>query len=315
MFKRLTLEQRYQTMSLLEAGLTQSEIAEEVGVDKSTISREIKRNKVSGRYNAKAANEKAKLRQTVFHKHIKITWEMILLITKKLSEGWSPEQIYGHYKKYNIAMVSHETIYQHIAKNRAAGGDLYKRLRRKGRRKKHYGHYSLRGQIKNRISIDQRPEIVEEKKRFGDLEGDLVIGKGHCGVILTIVDRATKFTWAVSLSNKSARTVADAIINLFYPFVGFLKTLTFDNGKEFSFHEEIAKALKIDIYFADPYCSWQRGLNENTNGLLREYLPKQMSFKSLPENKVRDVVIKLNNRPRKILNFSTPQQVFEKLCV
>lgn len=315
MFKRLTLRQRYQIKDFLEAGFSQAEVAVEVGVDKSTISREIKRNRGPDRYDPEEAQRKSEIKQKFFHRHETRTTAMTIFIKEKLAQKWSPEQICGYCRKNKISMISTEAIYQYIAKDRKERGSLYLNLRRQGKKKKKYGSYSVRGQIKDRRIIDDRPKIVDEKIRFGDFEGDLVIGKGHSGAIVTLVDRLTKLTLAKPVPNKSAQAVTAAIIELLYPFVGLLKTLTFDNGKEFSFHKKLEQILKLTVYFAHPYSSWERGLNENTNGLIRQYLPKKMCFKGLLDSKVLKITENLNSRPRKLLDFATPMQVFEKTCL
>lgn len=159
--------------------------------------------------------------------------------------------------------------------------------------------------------IDQRPSVVDNKTRIGDFELDTVIGKGHKGAVVTIVDRKSKLLLAKPVKRKTAALVSNAIIQLLKPYVKHTHTLTPDNGKAFAYHQQIAKQLKANVYFAHPYASWERGLNEHTNGLLRQYLPKQMSFDKLKEEQVNKAVSLLNNRPRKSLNYQTPQAVFE----
>jgi IS30 family transposase len=203
--------------------------------------------------------------------------------------------------------LSHETIYRHIWLGKAHNGKLYLYLRRKrkpyqSRSKKQAG----RGFIKNRIGIEERPEVVDKKSRVGDWEIDLVIGKGHSGALVTIVERLTSYTVSTRVNDKSATTVTAATIALLLPFKDHVKTITADNGKEFAYHEEITEALEAPVYFADPYCSWQRGLNENTNGLLRQYWLKGTDFKKIPLKEVTTVISQLNDRPRKKLKFKTP---------
>lgn len=231
---------------------------------------------------------------------------MIKLVENKLHEKWSPEQISGWLFDEGNSL-SHETIYRHIWEDKKKQGALYLHLRRKS---KPYQRRSQslagRGHIKNRVSIDERPKIVDEKIRIGDWEIDLVIGKGHSGALVTIVERLTSFTVSTRINDKSARTVTDATIALLLPLKDQVKTITADNGKEFAYHEEMTEALDAPVYFADPYCSWQRGLNENTNGLLRQYWPKVTNFKEVSLEEVDTVINQLNNRPRKKLNYKTP---------
>jgi IS30 family transposase len=172
-----------------------------------------------------------------------------------------------------------------------------------------------RGFINSRISIDKRPHIVDDKCRIGDWEIDLVIGKGHSGALLTIVERKTSFTVSSRIYNKSAKTFTAATIGLLAPFAGAVLTITADNGKEFAYHEQMTKSLNCDVYFADPYYSWQRRLNENTNGLLRQYWPKITDFKKVSQSVVQDVIIKLNDRPRKKLNYKTPARLMAEHMV
>jgi len=200
------------------------------------------------------------------------------------------------------------------ADNKAKGGELYKYLRRKAKKYNSRCKEKLagRGYIKDRVGIEERPSIVDDKSRVGDWEIDLVIGKGHSGALLTIVERATSFTVTKRIFDKSARTVTDATIELLAPFKDVVLTITADNGKEFTYHKEVAKELSCDVFFADPSCSWQRGLNENTNGLLRQYWPKSTDFKLISDEEVKSNLKQLNNRPRKKLKFSTPFQIMKK---
>lgn len=205
---------------------------------------------------------------------------------------------------------SHETIYKHIWRDRKNGGDLHAYLRRQGKKyEKRRNGKSTRGQIKNRVSIDQRPDAVENKERVGDWEIDTVIGKGHSGALVTIVERATNYTVAARVASKSAKDVTEATIDLLKPFGSSVLTITADNGKEFAYHEKISTALGTNVYFAHPYCSWERGLNENTNGLLRQFFPKETDFRDINQVDVDWAIDMLNSRPRKGLDFQTPNQL------
>ena len=204
---------------------------------------------------------------------------------------WSPEQISGHLKSEGDEWVSHETIYQFILKDKEANGVLYKQLRHSGKkRKKRYGSNDHRGEIKDRVSIDKRPKSIEKRDRIGDWEIDLVMGKNHKGAIVTIVDRLSLMTLIAKVDSKHAELVTAAATSLLSPFRKHgAKTITADNGKEFSGHKKIRKALGIDFYFAHPYSSWERGTNENTNGLIRQYLPKGTEFASV--NDISTIVL------------------------
>jgi len=312
-YRQLTQEQRYHISALLAVGNAQNYIADVVGVHKSTISRELGRNRGERKYWPKQAERKAIFRRKEAKKHIKLTTELKQILIEKIKLDWSPDQISGYLKKEKIAEISHECIYQFILEDKKTGGTLYKHLRHSGRkRKKRYGSVDRRGQIKNRVFIDERPKIVDKKLRLGDWEGDTIIGKKQQKAIVTLVDRASKKTLIGKVATKHSNIVSDIIINLISPIKDITHTITFDNGKEFSDHENIAKKLGADIYFAHPYHSWERGLNENTNGLIRQYIKKGSSFDGISDEKIIFIQDRLNNRPRKILGYRTPNEVFDE---
>jgi IS30 family transposase len=309
-YSQLTYEQRCQISVLKKTGNTQQEIADATGVSQSAISRELKRNTSQRGYRHKKAQTLSQLRRKEAVKSVKMTLEMTELIEAKLKEKWSPEQISGWLREEKGEQISYETIYKHIKENKKSGGFLFKYLRRKGKAYQHRSQSQAgRGHIKNRVSIDERPVEVDEKERTGDWEIDLVIGKGHSGALVTVVERKTSFTVSTRINDKTAETVTAATIALLDPFKGAVLTITADNGKEFAYHEQMTKALKAKVYFADPYSSWQRGLNENTNGLLREYWPKKTDFKKVSLKEVASAIVQLNNRPRKKLNYQTPAKL------
>jgi IS30 family transposase len=217
----------------------------------------------------------------------------------------------GQLKAELDILISHERIYQHIWTDKRHGGTLYTHLRQSNKkRKKQYGSKDKRGQIRNRVSIDERPAIVAEKTRIGDWEIDTVIGQNHQGALVTIVDRVSKFTLMKKVDSKHAEVVTAATIILLQPYLDKTLTITADNGKEFAGHEAIKEQLSANVYFAHPYCSWERGLNENTNGLIRQYFTKGSSFENITDDEVEAVMNKLNHRPRKTLKFKTPHTVF-----
>ena len=267
--KHLTIKERYQIAAFSESELSISEIARRIKKHKATVSRELTRNKLPSGYDPEKANEKAVKRQKVAHKKKKFDWKMRKRIDAKLKENWSPEQISGYYKRHGIDMVSYERIYQYVWQNKRDGGELYKSLRQANKRRKQYGSKETRGQIIDKVSIDERPEIVKQKARFGDWEGDTIVGHNHKGYALTLVERKTKMTLIVKLESKKTETTKDAIIKTLRPIKNMCHTITFDNGKEFVKHKEIAEALGVGIYFAHAYSSYERGLNENTNRLIR----------------------------------------------
>ena len=310
-YTQLTQDKRYQIYAFLKAGFSQTDIAIEIGVHKSTVSRELNRNRGQKGYRPKQAHRKADERRAEAYKFVKMTSQIIPLIEILIRQDFSPEQVCGFLQRKHRIRISHESIYRHILKDKAQGGNLYLHLRHSNKkRKKRYGSYDRRGQIKGRVSIDERPAIVDAKKRLGDWEIDTIIGKNHKGVLLSIVERKSKFTLIRKLPKKQAEVVAEAAVHLLQPYEGKVLTITADNGKEFTHHEHIKELLKTDVYFAHPYHSWERGLSENTNGLIRQYFPKKMSFENIQEQHVHMAMNRLNNRPRKTLEYKTPIEVF-----
>lgn len=316
-YKQLTYEQRCQIYALNKTGMSQNTIAKLLNVSQSTISREFSRNTGKRGYRFKQAQLTSDTRRLSACKASKMTASLIDIINSKIKEKWSPEQISGWLREEKIIDISYETIYQHIWSDKRCGGHLFKYLRRKGKvyQSRSKVKQAGRGFIKNRISIDERPQVVDDKSRIGDWEIDLVIGKGHSGALVTIVERKTSFTVSRRVDDKSAKTVTAATIALLKPFKDAVITITADNGKEFAYHEEMTASLHCDVYFADPYCSWQRGLNENTNGLLRQYWPKSTDFKKVSHSEVQDVIVQLNDRPRKKLNYKTPAKLMAECMV
>lgn len=310
-YSQLTEVQRYQIEALKKAKKDQQEIAVILGVSPSTISRELKRNTGQRGYRPKQAHIKALTRREEACKVIKMTTEVVTLIEAKIRLDWSPEQVSGWLNEEQAISISHERIYQHVWADKRQEGTLYKHLRHSHKkRKKQYGSKDKRGQIRNRVSIDERPEIVEQKTRIGDWEIDTVIGQNHQGALVTIVDRVSKFTLIKKVDSKHAEVVTEATITLLKPYLDKTLTITADNGKEFAGHESMTEQLNAAVYFAHPYHSWERGLNENTNGLIRQYFTKGSSFENITDEQVEEVMNKLNHRPRKTLNYKTPNAVF-----
>lgn len=309
-YQQLTYEQRCQISVLKKRGFSQREIAEAVGVSQSTVSRELSRNAGKKGYRHKQAQEKTTERRKAASKATKMTGALLALIEAKLCIEWSPEQISGWLLADQDILISHESIYLHVWSDKRKGGDLYTHLRRQGKKydKRRHGK-STRGHISGQVSIDDRPQVVDEKARVGDWEIDTVIGKGHRGALVTIVERATHFTVSRQVDSKSADAVTQATIALLKPLKEVVHTITADNGKEFAYHEKIGTALEADVYFAHPYSSWERGLNENTNGLLRQYFPKSTDFTEVSQFDVKRAVKRLNTRPRKTLDFKTPNDL------
>lgn len=310
-YKQLTQEQRYQIEALLKAGHNQTETATVIGVDKGTISREIRRNSGLRGYRPRQAHRLA-LARRANKAQPRITnwvWQQVEALIR---EGWSPEQIAGRLEDEQGVCISHEWIYLYIYADKRSGGDLYRYLRCQKARRKRYGTYSRRGIIPNQVSIDARPAIVDSRRRFGDWEGDTVIGKGHRGALVTLVERKSLYTVIRAVLYKTAEAVRNAVTEGLTPHKERVHTITYDNGREFTDHEGMARDLDAHIYFAHPYASWERGLNENTNGLIRQYFPKNRDLTTVTESELEYVMEKLNHRPRKTLGFRTPYEVFFK---
>jgi len=229
---------------------------------------------------------------------------------EKLAETWSPQQIAGHQRAEHLPRLSHETIYQRIYADKRAGGALHLALRLHKQRRKRRGVRERRGTIPNRVSIDQRPAIVADRARYGDWEADLVIGARHSQALVTINERKSRYALVTRFASKQAAGVSQAIIEQLKPFAKMAHTLTTDNGKEFAQHERIAAELKLDYYFAHPHAAWERGANENLNGLLRQFFPKHRRLEEVTDEKIALAQHRLNHRPRKCLGYKTPHQVF-----
>ena len=310
-YHHMTQEIRSQIYALKSTGIALRKIGRIVGYDASAISREIKRNTGGIGYRYKQADAMAKERRTKASRTPKkLTPELVSIIEDRLQEDWSPDQIAGRLKEQGRTSISHELIYQHIWKDKRTGGTLYKHLRHHGKKyNKRSSGKAGRGCIPNRVDIDERPAIVEVKSRIGDWEGDTIIGAKHQGAIVSYVDRCSKFTVLKKIDRKTADLVAMATIEQFRQKSLPVRTITYDNGKEFSDHGEISKALNINCYFAKPYHSWERGLNEHTNGLVRQYLPKSTDFTQVSDQTVQGIAERLNHRPRKSLHYKTPMEV------
>jgi IS30 family transposase len=294
----------------MKAGFNQTEIASELGVHKATVSREVRRGRGGRGYRPQQAHELAVARRRL-HVVPRIqpqTWQQVEML---LSQEWSPAQIAGRLTLEGQPTVSHERIYQHIYSDKDTGGTLYLHLRCQKLRRKRYGRYDRRAQLQGRRSIETRPRIVDAKQRRGDWEADTIIGRGHQQAIVSLVERRSKLTRLEKVTRNTAELVGQAIREQLRPLI--VKTITSDNGREFAQHQSIAQQLKADFYFAHPYASWERGLNENTNGLVRQYFPKKSDFSKITDRQINRVVERLNNRPRKTLGYKTPNEVFFKL--
>ena len=305
---QLTQGQRYQIYALRKTGHSRTEIAEVIGVHKSSVSRELKRNRGQRGYRPQQAHSLAlERRQKSTPRIAAQTWRTV---EKLLGQDWSPEQISGRLKKEQKICISHEWIYHYILEDKRAGGDLYRHLRCQKKRRKRYGTYDRRGRLPNCRSIEERPKVVNRRSRLGDWEADTMIGKGSQHALLTLTERKSRFTLLGKVPQRTAQAVCRRTVRLLSPIADMVCTLTSDHGKEFAWHQQIAEMLQLDFYFAHPYAAWERGLNENTNGLLRQYFPKKHDFQQVSNKEIEQAAFKLNFRPRKCLAFKTPFEVF-----
>lgn len=310
-YSQLTENERYQIDALKKVGFTQKEIADQLGRSPSTISRELKRNRGLRGYRPAQAQRLSDGRRAEAHKAIKLTDEVKSWIDQLIRQELSPQQVVDYLRKHKKVSLHHETVYQLIYRDKAVGGNLYQHLRVASKPyRKRYGSYERRGKIKNRVDIDDRPEVVDRRNRIGDWEGDTIMGKGRKSALLTMVERKTLYTVIVRLTGKRADLLAEAAVANMGSLKSKIKTITFDNGLEFAEHERIAVELGADVYFAHPYASWERGINENTNGLIRQYFPKGTDFNQVTDKQVKFVMERLNNRPRKTRGGRSPSELF-----
>ena len=316
-YHHVSNEERFYIWQAKREGSPQTFIAKALGRHPSTLCRELKRNTYPQchMYTYHWAKQIVKDRKYCAnqYKHRKLTDTMTSLIEQLLRLYLSPEQVSGYLNKHHDIRLSHETIYRYIYRDATRHEQLKPFLRQGGKhRRKRYGSGARVSSIPNRISITERPKEVEQKARLGDWECDTVIGQDRKSVLVTVVDRASLYTACSRVLSRSASVVSAAIIRLLRPFKDRVKTLTFDNGSEFVKHEAIAHALEATTYFAHPYASWERGINENTNGLLRQFFPKRTDFRPVSWQQVKAAVDHLNHRPRKTRGYRTPNQLFNK---
>lgn len=314
-YRQLTYEERCQIHALKTRGDSNRQIAKQLNRDRRTIDRELKRNSGDRGYRHQQAQRKTAKRRHQTKPHLlKFTLPLRQLVKDKLTQKqWSPEQISGWLKREGLACVSHERIYQFIWANKAVGGDLYTHLRRKAKKyQKRINGKTSRGRIIGRVDISERPAIVETRSRIGDWEADTIVGLGHRSAIVSLVERKTRYTKLIKVGQSTAHAVKAAITSALTGLE--VHTITFDNGKEFAQHLAIAAALETKTFFAKPYHSWERGLNENTNGLVRQYFPKKTDFATITDADVVRVENLLNNRPRKCLGYNTPVRAIQTVA-
>ena len=312
-YHRLTQENRYQIEALKTSGLSVRAIAKQLDLSPSTISRELRRNAPKRKYFATTAHKLAQARRRIIHPPVKVIGEMASRIEELFKKQWSPEQISGRLHLTEGIKVSHESIYQFVFKNYKEGGDLYKYLRRG--RKKRKKRTSLKKQqevYQKGKSMKDRPEIVEKRSRVGDYERDSIVSKGHKGGVLTIVDRASRLLRMSKVDRIASAVTHDKTIDLLQGLE--LKTMTNDNGTEFALWHITREVLGVDIFFNRPYSSWERGTNENTNGLVRQFFPKGTDFTTISEEDIGLVELSINTRPRKCLGYKTALEFYNEHC-
>ena len=309
-YTQLTDEDRIELYALRKAGKTVIDISAVMGRHPSTLYRELSRNTGKRGYRPKQAQERAENRReaAVYRK-----WndDIEAYVVRALKKDLSPRQISKTMALDGVETVSHERIYTFIYEDQKSGGELYKHLRIRGvkKYKKRYGAKDYRGKIPGRVDIDKRPKEVEKRDRFGDWEADLICGVHHRGFLVTLVDRANRYTLIGHVEYKTVLLVTAEIIRLLKESGLPVCTVTYDNGREFNGHQNVAAALNCDTYFAKPYHSWERGTNENTNGLIRQYFPKGTDLRVVSNHKIIFVMDRLNNRPKEVLDFKTPKMV------
>lgn len=303
---RLNLHERYRIHALHAAGLSLRSIARELDRAPSTISRELRRNRTGRAYQPERAHALSRARRSDASSRPRIDARRIGRIEAYLEGDWSPQQIAGA-----TGLASHEWIYRHVYADQRRGGSLFRCLRRKRRQRRRRGWRDGRGQLRNRRNLRERPAVVERRSRIGDWEVDTMYGRGKA-VVVTMTERRSRLHLLARSPDRKAENVASAIIGRLGALMAVVHTLTADNGKEFAGHRVIESALKADFYFADAYAAWQRGSNENANGLTRRYLPRKLDFATVTDERLRWIEDRLNTRPRKTLAFRTPLAIFTR---
>ena len=311
-YHQLTSGERYELSALRKQGLRPAAIARAMGRHRSTICREVRRNSRSdGAYRPSTADEMTRGRRSRSRRNQRFSADDWQLVDLWLREDFSPEQVSGWLLRFHLLSISHETIYRHIWADWRRGGTLRRHLRgaRKQRRKR-YGQHDSRGRLAGKRPISERPPGAENRSRVGHLEGDTVLGTDrHC--LLTLVDRRTGFTWIGKLEARTVEATNRAAIRLINAAPRTTRSVTVDNGTEFHGYKGIEAATGVTFFFAAPHHSWERGTNENTNGLIRQYAPKRTSLARLSQADCDRIAARLNDRPRKRLGFRTPRECYD----
>ena len=313
-YRQITRDERYTLWHLRRCGWSASAIAALLGRHRSTISRELRRNaaRSGGTYRPELADSYARVRRSRSRRNGRFTHRDWQRVTRLLRRQWSPEQIAGHLSRHRRLAISHETIYRYIWADKHAGGTLHTHLRgaRKQRRKR-YGRYDSRGRLAGKRPITARPPAVARRTRIGHWEVDTVLGAGQAGpCIVTLVERKTGFTVIGKLAQRTGAHVTARLIHLLRRQPRPVYTVTADNGTEFHDYATVERHTGVPFYFATPHHAWERATNENTNGLIRQYLPKGQSMAHLTQHDCNRIAQHLNRRPRKRLGFRTPEECY-----
>lgn len=328
-YKQLTVEQRYQIEAFIQAGFNQTKIANQLGVHRSTICRELKRSipkrgRGSGKYCASNAERKTRNRHKEKHKKVLLTFDLKRVIFDKMTlDKWSPELISKRWKLEGKTTVSHETIYKWIWESKHTNKKenrpfktLYRELKHGKRRQKRGNIKDTRGAILSRNHISERPTVVEQRKRIGDLEADLMMGKDHKSALLVLTDRTTLITMIDKLEGKTSSEVTYKIIERLSRFnSSYIKTITFDNGKEFAGHDQIAEKFNVKTYFTTPYTSQEKGTVENRIGVIRRFFPKKTDLRNITNKEIKQVELSINNRPIRKFNYLSPIETLKNKFV
>ena len=310
-YSQITSDERYTISTLRKQGYSAARIADYLGRHRSSIYREIKRNHCNdGHYRPSKAGSRTRNRRSVSRRNRHLSDSDFKIVTGLLKLKWSPEQISGYLKKECVFSISHETIYRYIWTDKKKGGSLYTYLRGSPKkRRKRYGAYDSRGRLATKRHISERPEYIENREDFGHWEIDSVMGKGSKDCIVTLVERKSGYLQIGKLKNHTKKELNQRSLTLIRQLLPYYETITADNGTEFHGYKEIEKKTGVIFYFATPYHSWERGTNENTNGLIRQYLPRGTSMAKLTQRQCRTIADKINRRPRKRHNYKTPEEV------
>jgi IS30 family transposase len=312
-YRQLTPEERYMLAALRRQGLNPAEIARALGRHRSTVCREVSRNstRADGHYRAFTAQERTNGRRSRSRRNQRFSAGDFAQVEELLCRQWSPEQVAGHLARLGHLLISHETIYRHIWRDKRAGGLLYTHLRgARKRRRKRYGAYDSRGKLAGKRPISERPAAVETRRQLGHWEIDTVMGTGGKDCIVTLVERKSGLLLIGKLADRTTTSLNRRVIGLINRHEGVFETITSDNGTEFHHYQQIEARTQALFYFARPYHSWERGSNENANGLIRQYLPKGTSMAALSQHQCTSIARRLNTRPRKRLGYKTPLECY-----